>query len=235
MPGDQFKFFCYLIAHAATQSTPGVVLGDAYSLSRACRCKPESVPQYVSRLIEAQLIQHVSEINSPILEENKEEKSRKEGPSAGFPSSFKSKFDRAHSELRDAFDLIPADIRRAMELELGFNSYYVMAQDESHKLTEEKFKENILSGYPGQCRDFDFAFSYCRLVLHSNRGVSVLRSAIQKYISTRESNFQQLENFLKSKWWDLLRDDRGNWPKSIRENLAAVAVSGSDIIYQIGQ
>ena len=200
MPADQFKFFCYLIAHAASQRTPGVISGDAYSISRACRCKPQSVLSYVSRLIEIELIQEVTDLNAPRLEESRGEKKRKE-----------------------ALFSFPAWVFEEVGL------VRERPADAAPYLTRAIFSKGIWQEIPHRDQAyFDRVFEALEATIHDDRWLAFVQTCLRNYVrrkreQSKHPSWHHVESyFFKREWWNDFRKDNGAIPRNFEGTGAAV-------------
>ena len=215
MPGDQFKFFTHLIALAALQDTPGIIRGDAYSISRECRCRVESVMRYVSRLIETKFIQEVGAQDETGLDQNRGDKiSAINLPGAAFET------------WETLYGSMPESVRFQLGLkEIKFENAFRMAAENrgrlgepAHLITERLYEEEIAALFPGEVHGFsDFGRSYCRLFLSEPRAVLFMINSLYGFRKSgwdwesnapRNGKTRDIKKWLYGSFWDYNKDGK---------------------------
>lgn len=212
MDGDLLRFFLYLVMHAAFQEEPGKIQGDAYSISKACRCRVDSVPRYIQRLIQTQFIQEVTkqdwiEGDKKGGEENGSAsppqgrlasaeggRPMPAGGAAGADAPGKRLTGAGTARWKELWEKIPDEARSALgirgysfevALELARrNESTIEWTGHRHLITDEIFQTEIIENWPGStARDTAFCKSYCRLVLHDPRGLIFIQRAMNQHRS----------------------------------------------------
>jgi hypothetical protein len=229
--GPLFKFFNFLVISAAYQERPGYIAGDAYSISRECRCRADSVPGYVSELIKRKFIQEVTQQDCIGLEGNEVEgmppaSSRKELPGAS-QDTWKKLFEAMPAATKRDLGITGWAFEQALELAAtnrgtaykGINLRGISLTGAEHLITDEIFENEIQGIYPGETRGLsDFTKSYCRLFIQQPRAVLFLIACIKGYKahggkwdaekSPPGYAYEDFKRWLYSSWWDWFLDPR---------------------------
>lgn len=248
MEPELYRFFDYLIYHASVQRTPGVIFGDAFSLSRECRCHAKSVPGYISKLFEMQLIQGVERLAAPRLEEKRTDKNREEGTAApvlelpgAAPKTWEGLWEKMPREAKTDLGITTWPFDSA--LELAARNIGGIRQDGKHLVTAEVFESELQGLFPGETRGLsDFTLSYCRLFLHQASGIAVMKACIKNYrrdggkwdTAAQVTKYDDFKKWLYGAWWDWFYDEKTRKrPKTLVDSDTRAVANGSDIIHPV--